>query len=153
MPQKLILPKVFYLRCNGYHYCTTSFNKAWTQVPIRFKSCSRRVRDSWWWRFWQWPRLEIRLNAFRRSTIIQNNSASSSSPPNDKRYVILKDLALSLYSGFKLWNENTFLQSTYLNRFSSVLQLYENQSIDLHCRSMVWVLYNCKTGLNQVKVF
>ena len=35
--------------CSGYHYCTTSFNKAWTQVLHRFKSCSQRVGDSWWW--------------------------------------------------------------------------------------------------------
>ena len=35
--------------CSGYHYCTTSFNKAWTQVLRRFKSCSRRVGDSRWW--------------------------------------------------------------------------------------------------------
>ena len=31
---------------SGYHYCTTSFNKARTQVLRRFKSCSRRVGDS-----------------------------------------------------------------------------------------------------------
>ena len=38
------------LLCNyGYHYCTTSFNKAWTQVMCRFKSCSRRVGDWRWW--------------------------------------------------------------------------------------------------------
>ena len=30
--------------CSGYRYCTTSFNKAWTQVLCRFKSCSQRVR-------------------------------------------------------------------------------------------------------------
>ena len=35
--------------CSGYHYCATSFYKAWTQVLCRFKSCSRCVRDSWWW--------------------------------------------------------------------------------------------------------
>ena len=35
--------------CSGYRYCTTSFNKAWTQVLRRFKSCSRHVGDSWWW--------------------------------------------------------------------------------------------------------
>ena len=35
--------------CSGYHYCTTSFNKAWTQVLRRFKPCSRRVGDSRWW--------------------------------------------------------------------------------------------------------
>ena len=31
--------------CSGYHYCTTSFNKAWAKVLYRFKSCSWRVRD------------------------------------------------------------------------------------------------------------
>ena len=35
--------------CSGYHYCTTSFNKAWTQVLCRLKSCLWCVRDSWWW--------------------------------------------------------------------------------------------------------
>ena len=36
-------------RCSGYHYCTTSFNWAWTQVLHRLKPCSRRVGDSRWW--------------------------------------------------------------------------------------------------------
>ena len=35
--------------CSGYHYCTTSFNKAWTHALRRFKSCSRRVGDLSWW--------------------------------------------------------------------------------------------------------
>ena len=35
--------------CNGYEYCTTSFNKAWAQVLCRFKSCSRRVGYLRWW--------------------------------------------------------------------------------------------------------
>ena len=35
--------------CSGYHYCTTSFYKAWTQVLRRLKSCSRLVGDSRWW--------------------------------------------------------------------------------------------------------
>ena len=35
--------------CSGYHYSTTSFNTVWTQVLRRFKSCLRRVEDSWWW--------------------------------------------------------------------------------------------------------
>ena len=34
---------------SGYHYCTASFNKAWTHVLCRFKPCSRRVGDSRWW--------------------------------------------------------------------------------------------------------
>ena len=38
-----------YHYCSGYHNCTTSFIKAWTQVLRRFKSCSRRVGDSRWW--------------------------------------------------------------------------------------------------------
>ena len=53
--------------CSGYHYCTASFNNTWTQVLRRFKSCTLSVGDSWWWG----SRLEIRLNAFRRSTISQ----------------------------------------------------------------------------------
>ena len=35
--------------CSGYHYCTTSFNWAWTQVLCRLKSSSQHVRDSRWW--------------------------------------------------------------------------------------------------------
>ena len=35
--------------CSGYHYCTTSFNKAWTQVLRRFKPYWWRVGDSRWW--------------------------------------------------------------------------------------------------------
>ena len=35
--------------CSGYHYYTTSFNLAWTQILCRFKFCSLRVRDSRWW--------------------------------------------------------------------------------------------------------
>ena len=35
--------------CSGYHYFTTLFKKAWTQVLHRFKPCSRRVGDSRWW--------------------------------------------------------------------------------------------------------
>ena len=35
--------------CIGYHYCTTSLNKAWTQVLRRFKSCLWHVGGLWWW--------------------------------------------------------------------------------------------------------
>ena len=37
------------LWCSGYHYCTTSFNKVWTQILRRFQSCLQDVRDSRWW--------------------------------------------------------------------------------------------------------
>ena len=58
--------------CSGYHYCTTSFNKAWTQVLRRFKPSSRRIGDSCDGEdLRKWSRLEIRLIAFRRSTIPQ----------------------------------------------------------------------------------
>ena len=33
--------KICALWCSDYHYCATSFNKFWTQVLRRFKSCSR----------------------------------------------------------------------------------------------------------------
>ena len=35
--------------CSGYYCCTNPFNKAWTQVLHKFKSCSRYVEDSRWW--------------------------------------------------------------------------------------------------------
>ena len=56
--------------CSGYHYCITSFNQAWTQVLLRFKSCSRHVRNLRWWEL-QGSRLEIRLDVFPGSSIPQ----------------------------------------------------------------------------------
>ena len=53
--RQIILPPsnynflTFCLWRRGYHYCTTSFYEALTQVLGRFKSCSRRVGDSRWW--------------------------------------------------------------------------------------------------------
>ena len=35
--------------CNVYHYCTSSFNKPWTQALLRFKSCSWQ-----WWESLTW---------------------------------------------------------------------------------------------------
>ena len=35
--------------CSGYHYCTTSFNKAWTKVLCRFQFSTWRFRDLQWW--------------------------------------------------------------------------------------------------------
>ena len=56
--------------CSGYHYCTTSFNKTSTQVLRRFPA--RGVLEIWVGEdLWQWSRLEMRLNAFRLSTIPQ----------------------------------------------------------------------------------
>ena len=57
--------------CRGYHYYTTSFNKAWTRFcassnPALGVSEIRNGED-----LWQWSRQEIRLNAFRRSTVPQ----------------------------------------------------------------------------------
>ena len=46
--------------CGGFHYCTTSFNKVWTQILRRFKSCSRRVANSRLWGSLTMVRLEIR---------------------------------------------------------------------------------------------
>ena len=59
------------LWCSGYHYSTTSFIKAWTQVLRRFKPCSQRFGHSRWWGSLPVVRLEIRLNAFRWSTAPQ----------------------------------------------------------------------------------
>ena len=57
--------------CSGYDYCTTSFTKpefrfCASSNPSRGMSEIRGGED-----LWQWSRLEIRLSAFRRSTIPQ----------------------------------------------------------------------------------
>ena len=87
--------------CSGYHYCTTSFNKAWTGVLCRFKSCSRRVRDGE--DLWQWSRMEIRLNAFRRSAIPQ------------KQFIIIIICAkLEVYGIRGLEDDNGVVKDIYL---------------------------------------
>ena len=55
----------------GYQYWTTSFNKAWTQVPCRFKSCSQHARIHIGEDLWQWPLVEVRLNTVSQSIIPQ----------------------------------------------------------------------------------
>ena len=42
-------PKFCILISKVLYYCTTSFNKTWTQLLDRLKSCSRCVEDSRWW--------------------------------------------------------------------------------------------------------
>ena len=37
------------LWCIGYHYCITSFSKAWNQVLWRLKSCLQHIRALQWW--------------------------------------------------------------------------------------------------------
>ena len=58
---------LYYLTNAGYHYCTTSFIKAWTHVLRRFKSCSR------WW-----ESLIMVPVAFIGQPYHKNNSSSSS---------------------------------------------------------------------------
>ena len=54
--------------CSGYHYCTTSFSKVWTQILRRFKPCL--IYDGK--NLWQWSRLKIRrkhLSSVNHTTI------------------------------------------------------------------------------------
>ena len=60
---------------SGYHYCTTSFNKAWTQVLRRLKSCSRRFGDSRWWGSLKIFLAGNNAKRLRRSTIPQSSSS------------------------------------------------------------------------------
>ena len=68
---KIPLQRVFSEKYLYPLYCTTIFNKAWTQVLRRFKSFSRRVRDLWWWGSLTMVQAGNRLNTFRQSTIPQ----------------------------------------------------------------------------------
>ena len=84
--------------CRGYHYYTSSFNKAWTKVLHRFKS-------------WQWSRLEIGLNAFRRSSIPQ------------KQFIIIIIIIIIILKYLGQWFFNIPACSCYfreLNEISSI---------------------------------
>ena len=50
--------------CSGYHYCTTSFKKAWIQFLLRLNSCPQQ-EDLQWWKYLTVGRLEIRLKLIK----------------------------------------------------------------------------------------
>ena len=62
---------------------------------------------------WQWSRPEIRLNAFRRSTIQQNNSSSSSSSSSSS--MLKKNFSLNQWSLFSIHENLLRLQFSHLN--------------------------------------
>ena len=63
------------LWCSGYHYCTTSFNKAWILLQHRLKTSVSDICN--YVNLWQWSWMEIRLNIFCQSTILQKHSSQS----------------------------------------------------------------------------
>ena len=92
-------------RCSGYHYCTTSFSKTWTEVLRRFKSCLQRIRDSCWWG-------SLRMvpagnNAKRLSSV---NHTTKKTKQNKKRInsILLKDIA-SLAVKFNVCNKLNYI--------------------------------------------
>ena len=91
------------------HYCTAwitallKYRTTWiitaarlrsTKPGLRFSTGSNpacgvsAIRDGE--DIWQWSRLEIRLNAFRRSTIPPNNSSSSSSSSSSSWKMLIR---------------------------------------------------------------
>ena len=75
--------------CSGYHYCTPSFNKSWTQILCRFKSCSRRVEHSRWWGSLTMVPAGNKakcLSSVNHTTKIINSSSSSSSSSSSPRF-------------------------------------------------------------------
>ena len=66
--------------CSGYHYCTTSFNKAWTQILHRLKPCLRCVSYLRWWKSLTMVPAENRAwKPFIGQPFRKNNSSWSSS--------------------------------------------------------------------------
>ena len=66
--------------CSGYDYSTTSFNKVWTQILRRLKSCSQCVRDlRWWGSLTMVPAGNKAKTPFVGQPFRKNNSSSSSS--------------------------------------------------------------------------
>ena len=82
-PQRISGFLIVALWWSGYHYCTTSVNKARTNVLCRFKSYSWRVRDLQWW-----VSLTMVL-AGQWSTIPQNYSSPSSSSSSSSSWTSL----------------------------------------------------------------
>ena len=76
--------------CSGCHYYTTSFNKAWTQLLRRFKSCTRRVGDS-----------------FVGQPYHKNNSSPNMARmPLMKCYYMLQNVTVTAFAVSKLLREN-----------------------------------------------
>ena len=72
---------------SGYHYCTTSFIKAWTRVLHRLKSCSQCVWDSWWWGSLTMVPARNKTKSlssvnYTTKTIHHSSSSSSGAPPS-----------------------------------------------------------------------
>ena len=89
--------------CSGYRYCTTSFNKAWTQVLRRFKSCSRRVGDSRWWGSLTVVPAGNKATPFVGQPYHKNNSSSSSSSGFCKINITFYVLKSFLFEGKTWW--------------------------------------------------
>ena len=65
---------------SSYYYCTTSFNKFWTQIMHRLKLCSRQFSKLDVESLQAWFRLEIRCKHLLISqAFLKSNSSSSSS--------------------------------------------------------------------------
>ena len=60
---------------------------------------------------WQWSRLEIRLNAFRRSTISQNNLSSSSSSSSSSWNSFNRISKWMVFLAFYLKNKTTLIRA------------------------------------------
>ena len=102
--------------CSGYHHCTTSFNKAWTQLLRRFKTCSQCAGNLRWWE--------------SLAIVPAGNKVKRLSQPSipQKQFIIIMKylglLSLAIFANFfylpeayhlvvfiKLWDDNVFLVS------------------------------------------
>ena len=96
--------------CSGYHYCTSSFNEALTQVLPKFKPCSRRVGDSRWWGF---LKIVTDRNKAQCLLLVNNTTKTFHQDVECTRYKIILKCCMSYHFRVIYPNPNCFVCIMY----------------------------------------
>ena len=123
--------------CSSYHYCTTSFNKVWTQVSLKVPGTLEICENLWE----PWSRLEIKIKAIHRSTIpllilahyiIRPDDLwelrNAAGPQRDMDIQLLSWPAITLYHSqlplsFEVWINCKFLEILLLKMFRKLTKV------------------------------
>ena len=102
-------------QCSIYHYCTTSFNRAWTQVLRRFKSCLWCAKGLPWSQVEIWHKIFVDQPFCKNNCHHQINISFSSDPFTVKKGCWIKFIRISGWKYFekKLWGYRTRDNSYY----------------------------------------
>ena len=144
------------LCCSGYHLCTTSFNQAWTQALTKLCASSNPACDMLEIQngkdLWQWSGLEIRLNAFSWSIILQKQLFSSSCKcqSNQQNSLVLLEKNVGLEERTVLTNCFIYFSFHYCSlvlMFSSKKPANKVENLQNNALSIVLVNYASLHGV------